>query len=243
VNEAVAERMPAVAASDVETFASLYERTFPRLYAYVALDDMARVAEEVTEVTNRHGGFVLSSSVDTGQDGGGGDFSLRIPANRLRPALRDLAEVAPVIRQAQEGRDVTRRYVTVRDRLEAARAERRGLLRRLAGADTDQEAEAIRRRLDLVAGAINGLRTQLRDLRLRTNYAVVLVSLQAADNNQGGAAGSFDDAIGDAGALLVGAAGVLIRVLALTLPLAVIGAAAWLTSAWLRRRRRESALV
>jgi hypothetical protein len=121
--------------------------------------------------------------------------------------------------------------------------ERRGLLRRLAGADADQEAEAIRRRLDLVAGAINGLRAQLRDLRLRTNYAVVLISLQAADNNQGGAAGSFDDAIGDAGALLVGAAGVLIRVLAWTLPLALIGAAAWLTSAWLRRRRRESALV
>jgi RNA polymerase sigma-70 factor, ECF subfamily len=49
VNEAVAERMPAVAGSDVETFASLYERTFPRVYAYVAslLRDRA-TAEDVT---------------------------------------------------------------------------------------------------------------------------------------------------------------------------------------------------
>jgi RNA polymerase sigma factor (sigma-70 family) len=49
VNEAVAEHMPAVAASEVESFAALYERTFPRVYAYVAslLHDRAS-AEDVT---------------------------------------------------------------------------------------------------------------------------------------------------------------------------------------------------
>jgi hypothetical protein len=213
----------------------------------VPLDEMARVAEEVTAVTNRHGGFVLSSSVDTGEDGGGGDFSLRIPADRLRPALRDLAGLAPVVRQTQEGRDVTRQHVTAKDRLGAARAERRSLLRRLEEADTDEEAEAIRHRLDLVAGEINGLRARLRDLRLRTDYAVVLVSLVVPDDGSGGGAGgmggSFEDAIGDAGDLLVATAGVLIRVLALTLPIGLVGAAAWLAARVLRRRRRESALV
>jgi hypothetical protein len=115
VNEAVAERMPVAAGARSESFAALYERTFPRVYAYVA--SLLRVVS----VTNRHGGFVLSSSVDTGQEGAGGDFSLRIPADRLRPALRDLARLAPVVRQTQEGRDVTRRYVTRQDRLRAAR--------------------------------------------------------------------------------------------------------------------------
>ncbi|MEA2377974.1 MAG: hypothetical protein QOD13_1881, partial [Thermoleophilaceae bacterium] len=106
------------------------ERSFS-LELDVPLADMGRVADQVTAVTNRHGGFVLDSSVNTGEDGGGGDFSLRIPTERLRPALRDLAEVAPVIRQSQEGRDVTREHVTAKDRLQAARAERRSLLRRL----------------------------------------------------------------------------------------------------------------
>jgi hypothetical protein len=213
----------------------------------VPLDELARVAEDVTAVTNRHGGFVLSSSVDTGEDGGGGDFSLRIPADRLRPALRDLTQLAPVIRQTQEGRDVTRQHVTAADRLQAARAERRSLLRRLAVADTDEEAESIRRRLDLVAREINGLRAQLRGLRLRTDYAVVLVSLQlpdgGSDGGLGGAGGSFDDAMGDAGNLLVGTTGVLIRVLALALPLGLIGVVAWLVARVLRRRGRESALA
>jgi Domain of unknown function (DUF4349) len=221
------------------------ERSFS-LELEVALDELARVAEDVTTVTNRHGGFVLSSSVDSGENGGGGDFSLRIPTDRLRSALRDLAALAPVIRQTQEGRDVTREHVTAKDRLQAARAERRSLLRRLEQADTDEEAEAIRRRLDLVAGEINGLRAQLRDLRLRTDYAVVIVSLlvdEKSNGGSGGAGGSFDDALEDAGDLLVGTAGVLIRVLALALPLGLIALAAWLAARGFRRRRRESALA
>ena len=49
VNEAVAERMPVVSGTDTETFAALYERTFPCVYAYVAslLRDRS-AAEDVT---------------------------------------------------------------------------------------------------------------------------------------------------------------------------------------------------
>ena len=208
------------------------------------VDQMARVAEQVTTVTNRHGGFVLSSSVSTGGDSAGGDFELRIPAARLRPALRDLAALADVRTQSQSGRDVTREHVTARDRLQSARAERRSLLRRLELAATDEEAEAIRRRLDLVAGEINGLRAQLRGLRLRTDYAVVTVSLLPKDGDEGGGAGgSFDDALGDAGDLLVGVAGVIVRVLAVGVPLGLIALVGWLAGRAVTRRRRESALA
>jgi hypothetical protein len=208
------------------------------------VDQMARVAEQVTTVTNRHGGFVLSSSVSTGEDSAGGDFELRIPAARLRPALRDLAALADVRTQSQSGRDVTREHVTARDRLQSARAERRSLLRRLELSATDEEAEAIRRRLDVVAGEINGLRAQLRGLRLRTDYAVVTVSLLPKDGNEGGGAGgSFDDALGDAGDLFVGVAGVIVRVLAVGIPLGLIALVGWLAGRAVTRRRRESALA
>jgi hypothetical protein len=49
--------------------------------------------------------------------------------------------------------------------------------------------------------------------------------------------------LGGAGDLLVGTAGVLIRVLALALPLGLIGVVAWLVVRALRRRGRESALA
>jgi DNA-directed RNA polymerase specialized sigma24 family protein len=52
VNEAVAEQMPAVAASEVESFAALYERSFPRVYAYVASLLHDRASAE--DVASRH---------------------------------------------------------------------------------------------------------------------------------------------------------------------------------------------
>jgi hypothetical protein len=208
------------------------------------VDEMAHVADQVTAVTNRYGGFVLNSSLSTGNDGAGGDFDLRIPANRLRSAVRDLSALAEVRTQSQTGRDVTREHVTTKDRLRAARAERRSLLRRLEVATTDDEAEAIRRRLDLVAGEINGLRAQLRGLRLRTDYSVVTVTLAARDGESGGAGGgSFDDALGDAGSLLVSVAGWIVRGLAVALPLALLALAGWAVGRVVRRRQRESALA
>ena len=63
------------------------------------------------------------------------------------------------------------------------------------------------------------------------------------EDGEGGAAGSIDDAFGDAGDLLLAVTGVLIRVLAVALPLALIGLLAALAVRPLRRRRRESALV
>jgi RNA polymerase sigma-70 factor (ECF subfamily) len=49
VSEALAEPMPVATGADADTFAALYERTFPRVYAYVAslLRDRS-AAEDVT---------------------------------------------------------------------------------------------------------------------------------------------------------------------------------------------------
>jgi uncharacterized protein DUF4349 len=207
--------------------------------------EIPALAQDVTQVTNRHGGYVLTSTLNSDEEGAEGFFELRIPTGRLRPALADLAGLATVRSQSQSGQDVTRRHVTLRDRLQAARAERRSLLRRLELAETDEEAESIRRRLDIVAGEINGLRGLLRDLRLRTAYAVVSVELAGTegDSGGGGAGGSFDDAVSDAGDLVVGLAGVLIRVLAIAVPLGLIAGLGWLVTSLLRRRRRESVLA
>lgn len=208
-------------------------------------DDIPSLADGVSRVAARNGGFVLRSELDTGDGGATGSYELRIPSGRLQSALRALAGLGTVSSQSQSGQDVTRDFVTAADRLEAARAERRSLLRRLEDADSDSEAEALRARLDLVAGEINGLRSQLRDLRLRTDYAIVAVDLigEEGDSGSGAVGGSFDDAVGDAGDLLVGFAGVLVRVLAIALPLALLAGLGWLVTGAMRRRRRESALA
>ena len=136
---------------------------------------------------------------------------------------------------------MTREAVTAEDRLEAARAERRSLLRRLERAGTDAEAEAIRRRLDLNAGEVRGLRAQVRDLRIRTGYASVSVTIEQKGDDGGGdegLGGALDDALRSIG----DSAELALRILGVTLPLALVGALSWGAARLVVRRRREAAL-
>jgi Domain of unknown function (DUF4349) len=211
-------------------------------------DELDRVADRIVTVTDRHGGFVLRSSITSGDEGGeGGSFDLRIPADRLQPALRDLAALGEVRSRTQSGEDVTVEFVTAADRLQGARAERKSLLRRLENATTDTEAEALRRSLDLNAIEIRRLRSQLRTLSLRTNYARVSVALvedggSGDGGGSGGSGGSLDDALDDALNTLTDSIGIALRILGAAIPLALVGGLAWASLALWRRRRREAAL-
>lgn len=206
-------------------------------------DQLGRAAEEVVAVADRHRGFVLRSNVSTGEDGGGGEFELRIPQDRLRPALRDLSAIGEVRARSEQGQDITPAVSRTAERLDEARADRRGLLRRLEQAQTDAEARAIRRRLRLVSAEIRGLTRALRSLRERVDYAAVTVTLEeggdaGSDDNGAGAGAAFDDALGS----LEGALELGIRALGVLLPLALLAAAGWLASRLVLRRRRDAAL-
>jgi hypothetical protein len=201
--------------------------------------ELQRAADGVATITDRYGGYVLRSTVTSGE-GGGGSFEVRIPQEDLRPALRDLSALGHVRSSTQSGNDVTRRFSSVADHLRKARSERRRLLARLEGASTEAEADAIRRRLRIVAAQIRALRGGLKELRLRTDYAAVSVSLvQERRQEGGGTAAAFDDFLDS----LRGSAEIALRVLGVALPIGLLALAAWLASRVTRRRRREAALL
>jgi hypothetical protein len=205
--------------------------------------ELDSVGDSIVRVTDRHRGFVLRSSVASGDDSErGGSFDLRIPAESLRAALRDLSKLGHVRARRQAGRDVTPAFVSAQDRLAAARAEREGLLRRLAAADTDDEAERLRRRLDRVSLRIERLRRAIGALRERTNYAAVTVDLEASDDAGGAATGGTREALDDSLGLLEGSLNLALRALGVLIPLGLVAGLGWLAGGMLRRRRREAAL-
>lgn len=206
-------------------------------------DEIDDVADGVIRVTDRQRGFVLRSSVSTGDDSDpGGTFDLRIPADQLQAAIRDLSKLGHVRARRQAGQDVTPVYVAARDRLTAAKAERRGLLRRLAGAGSDGEAERLRRRLDVANMRIVRLRRELGALSERTDYAAVTVELEARGDSGEAGGGGTGEAFDDGLALLEGSLGVALRALGVLIPLAIVAGLGWLAGSVLRRRRREAAL-
>ena len=82
------------------------------------------------------------SQVSTSQSGGSASFTLRIPSRRLEDALKRLSALASVASLSQSSDDITAAFVSARDRLDDARAERKALLRALARAISPERSRA-----------------------------------------------------------------------------------------------------
>jgi len=208
-------------------------------------DRLERVGKGIVDTAERYRGYVLSSSLGTGEDEGGGTYELRVPSADLPGALRDLGRLGTVRSQSQSGQDVTAGFVSASDRLQSARAERRSLLRRLERSGSDTRTEALRRQLDLNARQISGLRDQVRDLRVRTDYAAVSVTLTSREDQDGGAGAGGDglgSAVDDAVGSLSDSVELLVRALGVAIPAGVLALLAWLAHRTVRRRRREAIL-
>jgi hypothetical protein len=205
-------------------------------------DKLSDVGDQVIAVTDRYRGFVLRSSVTSAADeGSSGSFELRIPVRTLRSALRDLSALADVQSRTENADDVTASFVSARTRLEELNAERRGLLRRLAKAVTDQEVSATRARIRIVNAEIQGQTQALTQLRRRTSYATVSVTLEAKKSGSGGG-GGIGDGARDLRDSLIDAANLGLRVLGVALPIGLVLGLMWGIGGRVSRRRREAVL-
>jgi hypothetical protein len=206
-------------------------------------DEVENVADDVIRVTDRYQGFVLRSTVSGGESGAvGGSLDLRIPADRLQPAIRDLSALAHVRERTQNAEDVTGSYVSRRHRLDEVLAERRALLRRLGRASTANETASIRARLRLTNREIDAARRSLRVLRDRVSYASVTVAIAPDSSASGGGGSTLGNAVDDARGILGTSLAVALVSLAALIPLSIILLAGWVGTRRLVRGRRERAL-
>jgi uncharacterized protein DUF4349 len=204
-------------------------------------DKLSDVGDQVIAVTDRYRGIVMRSSVTNNADeASSGSFELRIPVRNLRLALRDLSALADVKSRTENADDVTSSFVSARTRLEELNAERRGLLRRLESAPSDQAAAAIRARIRIVNAQIEAQTQVITEMRRRTSYAAVSVALESKDGDSG--SGGISDGARDLRDSLIDAANISLRVLGVALPIGLVLALMWLIGGRFNRRRREAVL-
>jgi hypothetical protein len=201
-------------------------------------DKLQGTADGVGTVAERHGGFVLSSQVNTGnQSAPGGSFVLRVPSRELQATLADLSKLAHLRARSESGQDVTLPFRQVQDRLGSALIERQALRIRLRHA-TGADADSIRARIVRLSAEIDALTGRMHDLRSRTVYSTVEVTLEQEQGAAGGVGSAWHDSLRTLQELLA----FTVRVMGVLLPLALLGGAALLGTRALRRRRREAAL-
>jgi hypothetical protein len=137
---------------------------------------------------------------------------------------------------------VTAEFRSPRRRLADALAERRGLLRQLARADTPNETAAVRARLRAVNRRASRAQRELRRLRERVGYAAVSVAVEPGAGGTGDGGWSLGDAARDAVSVLGAVAGAAIVALAVAVPAAIVALLMWLAYRAVVRRRREQVL-
>lgn len=209
-------------------------------------DELERVAAGVSRVTDQVGGYVARSAVDARSGSGTATFALRVPASRLTQALADLSDLASVRSRTQASVDITATLRGAAERLEEARAERRGLLRRLERAPD----APTRARLRTVGRRIAAAKAAVARADRRADLARVDVTLAGEPGAGSGAGGSArddgrwtpGDALRDAARILEVVAGGALVALAVALPLMLLGGPLLLAGRHRTRRRREAAL-
>ncbi len=204
--------------------------------------------DAVIATVGRFDGIVASSQIGSSDaTGSEATFDLRIPTERLDRALAALSKLGHVTERSQNLQDITASFSSAQERLTDARAERRGLLRTLARATTQQKIASIKGQLRSVNGRISGLKGQLASLRRRADLAAVSLTVRGGGSREtGGATGGGHwtpgDAAGDALRVLEVSASIALVCLAVLAPLGLLGGAVAIAVRCGRRRRRETAL-
>jgi hypothetical protein len=217
-----------------------------------APEEFRDAADGVLDVVADHRGFVVSSSVSGGDPGvegaqpGRADFRLKIPARELPAALAALSDLGHVVARTDGTEDITGRFVSAKQRIADFTQARQRLLAQLEDAVTTSEQQSIRARLRIVEAQLDDAQADLAAAQQRVSMVPVSVSIGSdADvgaTDEGGGGWGIGDALHDAGDILTVMGGVALIALAILVPVALIGAAAYALFALVVRRQRERAL-
>jgi hypothetical protein len=208
-------------------------------------DGVREVADDVNAVVNTYNGFVITSSVSSGDADGGGlgaQFRMKIPARNLQAALAKLSELAHVQSRTEGTDDITGRFISAQERIEENEAARASLLKQRANAITQEEIDSLDARIRAVNNQLSIAREELAEAEQREQLVPVTVSIVAEEGADEDGDWSISDALDDAGEVLSTTAGIVLVAGAVLLPLALVAlifALVWRTRAI---RGRERAL-
>jgi hypothetical protein len=210
------------------------------------VDNVSSVSDRAIRVADRVGGYVQSSNVTATDHHASASLELKIPSAQLSGALAQLSRLAHVKARSQAAEDLTDQRSALRASVQDARADRRGLRKRLAAATTEKERIALRAQLQRAEHRIVVRRRRVAALDHEVSYATVDLTVTGTHKHPAAAAKGSSwtpgDALHDAGRVLEVSLGVALVVLAVCVPLGLLAGTAALTGRLVVRRRREHTL-
>lgn len=207
-------------------------------------DAVSRAAQSALDLTRRLGGYVVSSSVATGEEGSA-QLVVRVPVAKVQDAIVGLSGLGRIVSQQVTVDDLQEQLDALAAREERLTARIARVRARLATEDLTPQAEAVlRARLASLRGELVRVRSEAAATSAEARMATVSVAIATPD-----ALGvvpvptRLERALDEALDVLLWE-GVIALAAAIVLgPLALIAAAIWLARRLYRRRDTERLLA
>ena len=143
------------------------------------VEDVAKAMDEVAEVADELGGYVVSSHKYERKKGISGSVTIRVPADRFDEAFERLRQLAiNVPQESTEARDVTEEYVDLQARLRNLEATEAQYLALLEKATTVEEMLKVQQALSNVREEIERIEGRMKYLERTSDMSLIEVSLE-----------------------------------------------------------------
>lgn len=207
-------------------------------------DAVSRAAQDALDLTRTLGGYVVSSSVATGEEGSA-TITVRVPVAKVQDAITGLSGLGRIVTQQvtiddlqQTLDELERREASVRSQIARIRA-------RLDTETLDAQTEAVlRSRLQTLRAELQTLRTGISATNAEARMSTIQLAIVTP-----GALGAvappsrIDRTIDEALNILAWEAVVALGILIVLAPFALVGLAAWIGRRLYRRHEEERLLA
>ncbi len=207
-------------------------------------DAVSRAAQDALDLTHSLGGYVVSSSVATGEDGSA-SLTVRVPVARVQEAIAGLSGLGRIVSQQVTIDDLQATLDELVKREASVRGRIARILARLRTEDLDPQTEAVLR------SRLQTLRSELRELRSgigATNAEARMSTIQVTVVTPGafGAVASpsrIDRTVDEALNVLAWEGVVALGIAIVLAPFALVAFLAWVGRRLYRRHEEERLLA
>ncbi len=207
-------------------------------------DAVSRAAQEALDLTRALGGYVVSSSVTTG-DEGSAMLTVRVPVGRVQDAITGLSGLGRIVSQQVTIDDLQAQLDELEQREATVRTQIARIRARLRTETLDAQTEAVlRARLQTLRSELTSLRAGISSTEAEARMSTIQLTVVTP-----GAFGAvappsrIDRTIDEALNILAWEGVVALGLLIVLAPFALVGLAAWLGRRLYRRHEEERLLA
>ena len=207
-------------------------------------DAVSRAAQDALDLTRRLGGYVVSASVATGEEGSAA-LTVRVPVGRVQEAIVQLSALGRIVSQQVAIDDLQATLDAYERRARSVRAQIARIVARLDSESLDAETRAaLETRLKSLRGELRGLRGGISATNAEARLATIQLGVVTP-----GVLGAvpvptrLDRTLDEALNALVWEGVVALAVAIVAAPFALVAFAAWLGRRFYRRREDERLLA